>query len=467
MTDTVTGFYHAILTLPSVDPEMQRQVYRHGTRRGDHSLLAALAARPDLIDELDRTLGEIDAALVKVAWASRANRTEEDLLKLVVGEKRVKVLAALASREDVPDQLYSAIAEFGRGSSLEALMSNQKVSPETKETAARRFGSEFSAKTKVTSATQGMLSTDPAVADIIAASTQNFLLASAALTAAGPGASKDAQRNAVTLGNIFVLDPDNDAWNAMVAYENVGEHVAGSLERDDAIVAEFCAGARRAANARKNQWSKERMSKLASDVEKIGPNHGSTIDFGAVARAVSNAAEAETFIMSVPQQLPSSALLAVAKNSAFTGEQFKRVLTISRYSWYSTRDLAWVFPKLEASKAAALVACWGFFDDDSQLGRHPAPSEVLVHVAQMSQDDHRIPTSLYRSKYITDDVIDHLPLSIYDDNRQQVPLQVTERLAARVSARLGNDPAKWENLNALSNGFTGSLNNLLEVATSL
>jgi hypothetical protein len=467
MTDTVTGFYHAILTLPSVDPEMQRQMYLHGSRRGDHTLLAALAARTDLIEELDSLLGEIDAAVVKVAWASRVTRTEADLVKLVVGEKRVKVLAALASRDDLPDALYGAVAEFGRGSSLEALLVNQKVNPEIKAVAAQRFGLEFNVTAKVSNATRGMLSTDPTVADIIASTTKNFVLASEALSIAGPSASREAQINAVKLGNEFLLQPENDAWHVVMAYESVGENVAQCIDRDETIIKAFCDGARAAAKIRKNQWSQERMEKLAADVESTVPNKVSSIDYAAAARAVTSCDEAENYIASIGNDLPSSALLGAAMNPAFTAAQFQRVLTSSRFGWHSIRDLAWAFPKLEARKAAALVATWGFFDDDAQLDRHPAPAEVLVHVAQLAQNASRIPISLYRSKYITDDVIDHLPLSIYECSSGTVPLQVTERLAARVAARLGNDPTKWENLNALSNGFTGSLNDLLEVATSL
>jgi len=464
MTDTVTGFYRSVLALPSVDPEIQRQICRYGQLRTDYGLLAALASRSDLLTEIDEEIGKIDAAVVRVAWASRPARTQQDLQNLVAGEKRVKVLAALASREDLPPALHDAIAKHGRGSALEALIVNKAVSDETRTLAAQRYGKDFSAKTRIPTPVRALLNSDNAIADIIAASTGNFLLASAALEACGPGVSLDAQRNAVHLSEAFISNDDNDSWTASMAFECVGDIIGKAFERDDQLLVEFRDICLKVSAGKKSGYYVSRLKTLAEQLEKMKPSGRPGLDIASVARAVSDKDSAQAFIDSMDEKMPIQGILAVALNSTFDAKQFLHVLQSNSYSWQGVRDMSWAFPKLSADKAAALVVTWSYFDNDEQLQRHPNPSEVLLHAAKMANTDRRLPDTLYRSKFVTDDVVDHLPLSIYDNLENGVPLQVTERLATRVVSRLGDDQALWENLNTLSSGFTGSLNDLLDVA---
>ena len=464
MTDTVTGFYRSVLALPSVDPEIQRQICRYGQLRNDYGLLAALASRPDLLTEIDEEIGKIDAASVRVAWASRPTRTQEELQKLVAGEKRVKVLAALSAREDLPPALYDAIAKHGRGSALEALIVNKALSDETRTLAAQRYAKDFSAKTRVPTPVRALLNSDNAIADIIAASTKNFLLASAALEACGPGVSLDAQRNAVHLSEAFINNNDNDNWTAMMAFECVGDILGKAFDRDDQLLAEFREICLKVSGGKERGYYMTRLKTLAEQLEKMKPSGPPGRDVASMARAINDKDSAQAFINSMEEKMPIQAILAVALNAAFDAKQFLEVLKSNPYSWQGVRDMSWAFPKLSSDKAAALVVIWSYFDNDEQLQRHPNPSDVLLNAAKMVNTDRRIPDTLYRSKYITDDVVDHLPLSIYDNLENGIPLQVTERLAKRVISRLGNDQSQWENLNTLSSGFTGSLNDLLDVA---
>ena len=333
--------------------------------------------------------------------------------------------------------------------------------------AAQRYGKDFSSKTKVPTPVRALLNSDTAIADIIAASTRNFLLASAALEACGPGVTLDAQRNAVHISEAFVTAEENDGWAAMMAFESVGESIGKAFERDEQLIVEFRDVCIKTAELRKSSYHSSRLKTLAEQLEKMKPSAQPLRDDAAIARAVNSEESADAFIKNMPDKMPIQAILAVALNAAFDAKQLLQVLKSNPYSWQGVRDMSWAFPKLAADKAAAVLVNWSYFDNDEQLQRHPIPSEVLLHAAKMADADRRLPDSLYRSKFITDEVVDHLPLSIYDNLENGVPLQVTERLATRVVSRLGDDQALWENLNTLSSGFNGSLNDLLDVAARL
>ena len=466
MSDNITGFYRSVLTLPRVDSSMQMQVFNHGSRRGDQSLLAMLAARTDLVTQLDTELGKVDGAVVKVAWASRPERTEDDLVTLVRTEKRVKVLAALAARDDLPAALYDAIANHARSTALEALLLNMNVDVDTKVTAARRYATQVNAK-NLSRNTNSLLAQEPEIAEAIASHTSNFHLGAAAIGVLGSAGSPEAFTNVVKLAlSEMSASGFSGDWDSTNAIELIGTQLFENPSRDEELTKSYLDALRKAAKGFKGGYQANRYDSLADTLAKTSPKRGGTSDLVAAARGVTNESEAKallTLFVANRDTIPGAALMAAARNEAVTAEILLDLLDHSRYSWYAGRDLIWAYPRLSVEKAAAVHVAMSWLNDDSLLSRHPEPAKVLLETARLASRRGVLPSLLLNSRFITDEVIDELPFSVFRSD-ESVPLAVTERIANKVQSRLGDDAAAWETLGVLAADFTGSVSELIEVA---
>lgn len=465
MSDNITGFYRAVLALPRVDSQMQQQVFIHGNRRGDHQLLALLAARPDLDNGLDQRLGHIDAAVVKVAWASRPERSEDDLVNLVRTEQRVKVLAALASRDDLPAALYDAIAAHAKSSALEALLLNLSVAVDTKIVAARRYATQVKGK-RLSSSISSLLAQEPQVAEEISAHTTNFRLGAAALEVIGSAASQEAMANVVQLAIAEMSDEDSYSdWETYNTVERVGEELLSNPSHDRELAKQLTQSIRKVSTEREG-YPASRYKNIFESLSKIKPRKGSTIDLVGAARNASNEEEARALIglfLSNKDEVTGPALVAAARNDAVDAEILYEVLQCSQYGWYISRDLMWAYPRLSAVKAAVVHVCMPWLNDDSLLSRHPEPAKVLMYTARLASKRNVLPTLLLNSRFLGDEVVDELPFSVFNA-AEGIPLAVTERIAARVQSRLGDNQAAWETLGVLAPSFNGSVSELIEVA---
>jgi hypothetical protein len=466
MSDNITGFYRSVLTLPRVDSSMQVQVFNHGSRRGDQTLLAMLAARTDLISQLDTELGKVDGAVVKVAWASRPERTEDDLVTLVRTEKRVKVLAALAARDDLPAALYDAIANHARSTALEALLLNMTVDVATKVTAATRYATQINGK-RLSRNTNSLLAQEPEIAEAIARHTDNFHLGAAAIGVIGSVGSPEAFMNVVKLAlSAMSSSEGNGNWETYNAIELIGTQLFENPSRDEELTKSYLDALRKVAVGFKGSYLANRYDSIADTLAKTSPKSGGGSDLVAAARGVSNDAEARalvTLFIANRDTIPGAALMAAARNDAVTSEILLDLLDHSRYSWYASRDLMWAYPRLSAEKAAAIHVAMSWLNDDSLLSRHPEPAKVLRKTARLASRRGVVPSLLLNSRFITDEVIDELPFSVFRSD-ESVPLAVTERIANKVQSRLGDDAAAWETLGVLAADFTGSVSELIEVA---
>jgi hypothetical protein len=469
MSNNITGFYRSVLDLPKVDPTMQRQILRHGSRRGDHGLLAQLAARPDLEIGLDKELGTIDAAVVKVAWASRPERTEADLVELVRTEKRIKVLAALAARDDLPVALYTAIANHGRGGALEALLLNTKVDIDVKLVAAQRYAVE-SRGVRVSHSLNSVLSQEPQVTEIMARYTKNYYLAAAATSIQTSEFTAETYANVVKLAMQRLNDQtDAPKYETVNEMEAIGTAVSEDSDRDEQLVASFITALRETGVRLTGSWLKDRFTDLAGKLEKSAPLSATKIDLVAAARDArteQDVIKLITLFATNSSSMRGAALVAAAKNDNIDATALVEVLRSANYGWYVLREVMWAFPRISAEKAAALIMSWSYMADDALIARHPEPTAVLMHTAQLACRFDTVPQILLTSRFITNEAIDAMPFSVFM-RTEGVSIAVTQRVAEHISASLGDDDQVWETLHALAPDFTGSIAELVEVVSKV
>lgn len=468
MSDNITGFYRSVLALPRVDSSLQRQVFRHGTRRADHALLALLASRNDLDLTLDKELGKVDAAVVKVAWASRPERTESDLIELVRTEKRVKVLAALAERDDLPAALFTAIATHAKSTALEALLLNMNVELETKIVAARRYATQVQGK-RLSRSVTSLLAQDQQIAEEIARHTSNFRLGAAALSAAGSAGSAESYDNVVHLAIAAMADSElNSDWETYSALEHLGTELMQDPDHDRDLAKSYLKALKSVAQTHNGTWVGSRYRNIVDTLSKVTPRKKTAgLDLVAAARNASTPEEAQALIglfMAAKADVTGPALVAAARNEAVSAENLIEILQHSSFGWYVSRDLMWAYPRLSVEKAAAVHITMAWMNDDSLLSRHPEPTSVLVHTARMAARRDVLPAVLLNSRYLSDEVIDELPFTVFNAS-DGLPIAVTERIATRMHSRLGEDDTAWETLNALAPAFNGSVSELIEVVT--
>lgn len=138
--ESLTALYRCFVESGQpLDPGVQVGMVRNLVAAEEFSLLAEFATRPDVSPEADALVKECNNPQVIAGWASRPGVDTAEVLERLSGEKRVAALLPLASRSNLPPEIYGML--LGRGSSklTKALLENADTPLEAK----KKFLPEF------------------------------------------------------------------------------------------------------------------------------------------------------------------------------------------------------------------------------------------------------------------------------------------------------------------------------------
>lgn len=103
-SNALVNFYTKMLMNPT-SSEFQKQAFK----TNNNKVLTALAKSEMLDPEIEALMKDSTSAFVIAAWADRPGRTEEEIFVLA-DSKKINVLKALASKENLSDKIYEKIA---------------------------------------------------------------------------------------------------------------------------------------------------------------------------------------------------------------------------------------------------------------------------------------------------------------------------------------------------------------------
>lgn len=174
---TTLGYYWRLATREACPPELQRVLYGLAQATGDRPLRAALAANPNLADDIDTALGASEDTADVEAWLTRPGRTIDEILRRVEVTRSARTLAVLGARTDLPEDAYRGISAKAKTQAASwALLVNPACPRDLRLAAAKTFGQR----------TSSLKGNWPAKLEL-------FLFAEADLVHAVAGASRSAE----------------------------------------------------------------------------------------------------------------------------------------------------------------------------------------------------------------------------------------------------------------------------------
>jgi hypothetical protein len=474
MAESFGLVYRSLLMVEDLSPAIQDRIYNYGTRTKDYELLAALARHPRLALDLDARFAGVPHAVVKAAWAARPGRTDEQLSELVRNETRVKVLTALAQREDTPQKVYALIAQTKGQAPLAAIAANEAVDIETRVTAVGQLASVISPTAgTIPIHVLALIGSDDRFAIAAASTLNNPFLAMAALKSGAVSGELETRSVRVITETLMskirkALDSQDQVYSyemydardflsaATSVFQASGVNVESSklVAECGEILSEL-----KAANAR-----------YAHHVDEFLASTGSSASTALVAKArtASDEATLVAIVASITtgtqrNTSPEATLCAVAQNRHCTPDVIRMMFNSKVMHWNSIRTIASTITNPVSLGAILLWAPWAGLE--RVLARTTDPRAVLTHLLEIAgAKDCTVPREVMESKYMDSELIAMLPISSFYPNNTTPAM--SEQLAQMLAQRVVDDTT-WEVIETVAMNFSGSVDDLISIATSV
>lgn len=472
MSNNISNFFKSVLQLHSVSDKIQERIFQYGIKNKDYFLLTELIRRNDLCLDIEDRLKNVQAVNVKVEWAKKPHRTEDELIDLVKNEKRVKVLSALASREDCPETIFKAIAKHGKGQALEALLLNNKIDNDIKLLAAKRYSE--SAKVKNLKASHHViLGNDPIIANEIALHTKCLNLGLAALSAAKSNAKKESIENVISIFDSYLNTFDRAHYAENYTAINATDELVSAMQNSDYIDRDLlkkCKDSLKLCKSKIDQDSYygRKVDDNLTELKKIVIKDKVTISLTELAKNVVTDIDKENLANLIAKQktsIENSTYLAMARNENYSAEEIYDILANAYLGWYGNRALLYSINLLPADKAAALYLNSYHIGDDAVIEKYNNPHQLLSEAVKLSVKKNCIHIGLIKSKYMSKEMIKFLPLSIF--MHDSVPINITSDMIDYMINMLGDTDSSWDTVASLADQYDGSCYDLIELSKTL
>lgn len=478
----ISAVYSSFLELPSREPEIQKQIFSYGTRVGNNELLAKLAKIEDLLPELDDALKDVPAGIVKAAWASKKDRADAEIISLVSKEKRVKVLQALAEREDLPELVYRTIAEKSNGiGSLSALISNNVVSLEVKGIAMtgllKEFGEsstpERGAYDNRAQQLSNLLANAPELATLVSEQSGNMgALYASARTA---HLTLEGQKNILNVLKTAIVYTENKTRSAydklsighFVFLANFVElltnHGPIHKEVESDYIEMIKSVQDRYNDTTNNSYYSKHLAEAITLIKKSRDKQ--VVNFQEKIANVNSISDMDKVIEEIiahweknrQATITEQASLSVIASQYSNGEHLNKLLHESSLSWYNLRGIRKLTE--DAGKIGVLISHYPWVGVDSILSSHAHPETVLMEAIKGSiKNGNHISQEIINSKFLTEKIAFQLPLTAF--LAENTPIFVRNYLANILKSTLSTTE-EWITFESLGREYQGSIADLL------
>lgn len=464
----VFRYFQELLKTPSLDLQSQKRVYKYASSNNENSLLTKLAAYTDLHPDVDKLIQKSKSAIVKSAWASRPNRTPEDLAAMVKGEKRVSILSALAKATDLPGEVYKAIIKNSKSKTpLLDLASNAQIETKYRVSALKRVlkihENDSQNKTEryhnYAHALRSLLGTDYDLDKV----TSNPEVLSAALEHRSLSPEQQLivanYLNSITRTTSNGYDESHELIlriaDSLIERGNVDptavDIVTKILEREAKLMAQTRFTYRVSTIQGLITRFKEEADAESAELEREVKSIASPEEMSAFISKIN--AKNKTKKQLSSQRLENISWLIVAN----TNSNLKHMEDISDWLGYNfQQDVVKLTTDPEKIAYAFLSSYYLDTDAINELSNAKDVINSLVHLCK--KQSRPLPHGLMTSQHITVDILMELPLLHVLD--EHVPEQLKIPLLARLENEIDSDES-WENFVALADEFEGSVNELI------
>lgn len=481
MAKAISLLYRTVLTNGELTVGVQQQILKYGVRNRDLELLAQLTRHSALDASVEAELAALPYAVVKAAWASRPSRTTTELEALVVNERRVKILAALAALEGLPEKVYETLAKCEGVTALVALATNEAAPLEARTAAAGRAAGILSLESKIPNALS-LLATQPEFAPAIGSEARHssLLLTALETSALDETATSRALKLLAAEVEALVIKHKNPGLPATVQYW-VRNHIhdaaqlvssiwnaakSNSISDDDL---QRCRSvAKDVLNIAQRGQSSHWTAQLKTVVKEMSSSQNSAQSIVTALRNASSPEELEALIekhqnvLSLGGNGGRAAVYAVARSPHLGVERLRQMSSARWLDWHSVQTLMRTTP--DPDRLGALMALWPWWTTE-MLEKAKDPRAALAAMIKYSKQwSTTLPQDILSSKWLDSDLAAELPLQcFYPANANSV---TAKRLAELLESKL-TEQRHWEHFETLGSSFNGSINDLLEVANRL
>jgi len=488
MSNAIGKVYATFLKKKEVDSTLQRHIYTYGNRSGDLNLLASLLTVSNLEPSLDQLLKEHPSAVVKAAWAGRPGRTIVEIENLVAKEKRIKVLTALAEREDTPAEVFKVIAEKSKGlGSLVALILNQVVDKSVKEKALLGLlsitnegdinGVKIEDSNKVPF--KEIISMNPELIELMALNTKSINLISELVQS--DYLSPEVQKHILELVKksipIITNKPRGHYDNLSLYHFNYINSIVSNMceqgSMEESVGKEFTKILEKLIKDHKetkNNWYSNNFESAIEEIKNTKSNP--VINYKEAIGKVSSTEELDKLIHDLLEvgksqrrnsRLAAGTIAAITSRYATPEQIFYLVSEDEQVSWWEYRGIIKVLNSPE--KIASIIARYSYLGvDDAFKHLNNPEAGILAMVKLVSSKGLHISEDLLNSKYLTEDVAKHLPLRVLSN--ENLPLMVSDLLSNVIKDNLLSEEA-WLTFETLGEEFEGSILELLNLVNSI
>lgn len=481
MSIEIAQVYKSLLANAKPSYNLQIKIFNYASRTKNTDLLARLASHADLDTSVDLLLKGSDYAAVKAAWASRDGRTVQDLQDLVKGEKRVKILQALAEKENLPEELYEAIANQSKGQgALTALCMNQSVSFETRKVAAKNFAIiadelDGSRSSKLSNSVSAILTSSPDLGDTLVEFTNNPILICAASTNSPLNESNQLKVAHLMKSETSSMAKNNNR-NGYYAYNWISTSAEsmnsfGKLSADAVQI--IISAVTELINYHTKNNNKYYIDNLNDLIKELKVNNSKNyVDYVKLVSECNTCEELTDLVNKVSMLVNSSS----RNNLNFRADSVALAVIASPYSnpthvkemchflsWSTYRQALKVTNDMD--KIVQILYHAPYIGLENEISKTSDPRKCVEKlVAIYTSNDSQIPAEILNSKFITKSVVEKLPLSVlYSDS---LPGVILSMIGEQLENGLASEEA-WLNFEAIGSNFNGTIEDLIKVSSTL
>jgi ACT domain-containing protein len=465
-----------------VSPTMQKQIFASGIAESDPALIAALAAIPNLLPELDEAIGKRKSAREVAAWCSRPGRTAADLRSRIPKENRIQVLVAIAERPDLEPGDYAKLSAKKMEKVSLTLLRNPGVDSETKKQAAlswvRTVSPSRRTHWKFRSEVEEVLSVVPdAFNDLILHTTSRDVILAGMLNPLNPETQQALLTKLVgpVLKEINAVSGNSVNWSDSKDADTMFDRLEKMVEMEY-VTDEFRTGLTELLD-KAGPWPSNWRYGYLDSPEKLrekllkrlrSGKIGTELSPLHIARNSSNPEQLLATARKASQERDEVLALAVASNPSSTVEVLEAV--VGGLGWQGMRTVVRAAAERnEIQKIVALVRVNTYMLDDELFETAGNPSETLRRTtAALIRDgswNSRATYTVLTSRFLTTEILSELPGEALVHN--ELPDPVRAMLQSILEVELGENAEHWKLFEALLATGDTSLKEMLKTAKAL
>ena len=140
--DRVSDIFESLLNNPTIEENLQERIFSFGVKN-NQALVVRLAKHKDLKPYIDGLIRATGSAEILAAWASRSDRTLDEIKNLIAEERRGTVLEQLAANTEIGVEAIKQLSEVSSQNVMFQLLENTSTPEDVKKEVITKLSGVF------------------------------------------------------------------------------------------------------------------------------------------------------------------------------------------------------------------------------------------------------------------------------------------------------------------------------------